>query len=173
MRLFITLSFFSLSLFSQSLFVSTKEIGTKPFIPSSALKEKVSSISKRPIGTEQNEFSGIFDKDFYELKNGFISYGPEVSYMHYRLIFDPKENWVETQELFHSDVLPEDIYYQIFPKMKLAAKKKFQVKDYSSYIKITNNKGFWYELDAVSLPQKKKVTLVFDKDIKLRKSLPR
>ncbi len=128
MRLFITLSFFSLSLFSQSLFVSTKEIGTKPFIPSSALKEKVSSISKRPIGTEQNEFSGIFDKDFYELKNGFISYGPEVSYMHYRLIFDPKENWVETQELFHSDVLPEDIYYQNLSQNEIGCEKKISSK---------------------------------------------
>ncbi len=173
MRFFVTLSFFSLSLFSQSLFLSTKEIGKKAFVPSSRLKEKVSAISNRPIGTELNEFSGIFDKDFFELSNGFISYGPDVSYMHYRLVFDQKENWVETQELFHSDVLPEDVYYQIFPKMKLAAKKKFEVNDYSSYIKITNSKGFWYELDAVALPKKKKVTLVFDKNLKLRKSLPR
>ncbi|MCZ8343276.1 MAG: hypothetical protein O9301_09620 [Leptospira sp.] len=173
MRFFVTLSFFSLSLFSQSLFLSTKEIGKKAFVPSSRLKEKVSAISNRPIGTELNEFSGIFDKDFFELSNGFISYGPDVSYMHYRLVFDQKENWVETQELFHSDVLPEDVYYQIFPKMKLAAKKKFEVNDYSSYIKITNSTGFWYELDAVALPKKKKVTLVFDKNLKLRKSLPR
>lgn len=162
-------------LFSQTLFLSTQEVGKKQITPTPSLKQKVAEISKRPIGTDLGEFSGIFDKDFYLLSNGSFSYGPEVSYMHYRLIFDSNENWIETQELFHSDVLPEETYYQILPKMKKSVSKKYAIDDYANFIKITNPMGFWYEVDAKVLPLKKKknVTLVFDKDLKLKNAIKR
>jgi hypothetical protein len=125
--LIIWLGFYTQVSFAQTLFQSVQEVGTKNIVPSATLKQKVAKISNRPIGTEKGEMNGIFDQDFYELKNGFISYGPEVSYMYYRLIFDKQENWLETQELFHGDVLPEDEYYQVIAKMRTALKKKYLI----------------------------------------------
>ncbi|MBP7283676.1 MAG: hypothetical protein KBA66_18965 [Leptospiraceae bacterium] len=166
------ITFYSQFIYGEKLYQSTLEKGEKPFTPSEELKQKVSKKSGRPIGTEKGEFSGIFDKDFYELPNGNISYGPDVSYMHYRLIFDKEENWLETQELFHSDVTPDQEYYKIRPKIDKALskkKKKYLIaEDTYYYTKVTNRKGFWYEIEALRLPEKsKRVILLFNKQVKL------
>ncbi|MBK8397000.1 MAG: hypothetical protein IPL26_17435 [Leptospiraceae bacterium] len=167
--LIILLTFQTSIVFAEKLYYSTREVGIKPYKPSEELKLKISKISNRPIGTEKGEFSGIFDKDFYELDNGLISFGPNVEYMHYRLIFDKNENWIETQELFHSDVSQDEEYYRIRPQIDKAIRKKYFIKeDTYYYTKVKNKKGFWYEIDAYRLPQKtKKVILIFNKKVKL------
>jgi hypothetical protein len=164
----IWLGFYTQGSFAQTLFQSVQEVGKKNITPSVSLKQKVAKISNRPIGTEKGEMNGIFDRDFYELGNGFISYGPEVNYMHYRLIFDKKENWLETQELFHGDVLPEEEYYQITAQMRTATMKKYLIPEAENYIKVSNPQSYWYEIYAFVLPKKSKtVILIFDKDLKL------
>ena len=167
--LIILLTFQTSIVFAEKLYYSTREVGIKPYKPSEELKLKISKISNRPIGTEKGEFSGIFDKDFYELDNGLISFGPNVEYMHYRLIFDKNENWIETQELFHSDVSQDEEYYRIRPQIDKAIRKKYFIKeDTYYYTKVKNKKGFWYEIDAYRLTQKtKKVILIFNKKVKI------
>jgi hypothetical protein len=156
------------SVFAQRLFQSTQEKGVKKFKPSAEFKKKISEISNRPIGTEKGEFSGIFEEDFYQLSNGFISYMPEVEYAHYRLIFDKNEKLIETQTLFHCDVQKEDEYYQILAKMEKAVGKKYFIEDCTSYVKVTNEQGYWYEIEVLFLPKKqKKTALIFDKNLKL------
>jgi hypothetical protein len=93
---------------------------------------------------------------------------PDVEYSHYRLIFDKNENWLETQELFHCDVQQDDEYYQLTAKMKTAGKRKYFIEECTFYIKITNEKRYWYEINALLSPKKsKKVVLIFDKNMKL------
>lgn len=167
-----TLFFFVLflsvtSAFSQELFKSTTEVGVKPYTPTMEFKEKVSKIYGNPVGVAGgDEYNVVLDKDFYQLKNGFISFYPDNEYAHFRIIFDEKQNWVETHQLYHSDVLPEDTYYQMMPKMqKIILQKKYPVEDIWYYIKITNAKGYWYEVKVI----KKNDTqiFIFDKDLKL------
>jgi hypothetical protein len=169
---FIFLLLITTKVFAEKLFFSTHIEGIKPYKPSNEFKQKISKLSGRPIGTEAGEFDGIFDKDFYELENGNISYGPNIEYMHYRLIFDSKENLLETQELFHSDVTRDQEYYKIRPKIDQAVKKKnkyFIPDSIYYYTKITTNDDFWYEIKAHKLNKKKnEVILIFDKKFKLK-----
>ncbi len=151
--------------FAQDMFKSTDEIGVKPYKPTKELKEKASKISGKVIRTEVGEFGSFEDKDFYQLSNGHISLYQNDEYAHVRVIFDKNHNWIETHQLYHSDVLPEEEYYQIMPKIKNVLKSKGYIVTEWYYIKITNEKGFWYEVKA----SKKKDTKVFilDKDFKL------
>lgn len=162
----ILIFFISINLaFSQTMFKSFNEIGVKPYMPTKELKEKVAKISGKAIRTEAGEFDSFEDKDFYQLSNGFVSLYQDVEYAYLRIIFDKNHNWIETHQLFHSDVQKEDVYYQIMPKMEKETKKKgYKIKGWY-YIKITNEKGFWYEVKA----SKKKDTkvFIFDKDLKL------
>lgn len=146
--------------FSQDMFKSTDEIGVKPYTPTTEFKEKASKISGKEMST-----IAVEDKDFYQLSNGFISLYQDVQYAHVRVIFDKNHNWIETQQLHHSDVQKDDVYYQIMPKLEKETKRKgYTVKEWH-YIKITNEKGYWYEVKA----SKKKDTkvFIFDKDLKI------
>ena len=150
--------------FAQKMFKSTDEIGVKPYIPTAEFKQKI----LKQLGTEKNDVSGLLDKDFYQLKNGFISWYPDSKYAHFRMIFDKNLNWIETQELSHCDVLEDQEYYKFMPKMtKQVEMKKYRVEPCESYIKITNATGFWYELQA---DRKKDIKIfIFDKDLKFVK----
>ena len=160
--------------FAQKMFKSTDELGVKPYVPTMEFKQKVSKLSNRPVGTERIEMGGIFDKDFYQLKNGFISWYPDSRYAHFRMIFDKNLNWIETQELSHCDVLEDQEYYKFMPKMtKQVEMKKYRVEPCERYIKITNATGLWYELQA---DRKKDIKIfIFDKDlkfVKMKKAIP-
>ena len=150
--------------FAQVLYKSTSEVGEKNYVPSAKLKEKVGKMAKGYVwGGENPE-----DKDFYQLKNGYISYFQYVHYAHYRLIFDSKLNWIETQEYRHSDVQQEDEYHQLMPKMrKQIATKKYTVGEGENYIKVTNAKGYWYEIKASKGKDTK--TFIFDKNLNIVK----
>lgn len=163
--IFIILLINMTSAFAQVIFKSTSEVGTKPYAPTMELKEKVAKISGMPVGVAGNEYNVVLDKDFYLLQNGFISFYPDSEYAHFRIIFDAKQNWVETQVLYHCDVLPEEEYHQFMPKMKKQiARKKYVVAECENYIKITNEKGYWYELKASKKDETK--IFIFDKDLK-------
>lgn len=171
-RLILLFLFYSHLILSQQVNQSTREIGVKHYKPTQTIKEKISKMTGKVIGTEKGEFNGIYDNEFYELKNGNISFGPDVEYMHIRMIFDKDENWLETQELFHSDVQKNEEYYQIEPKLMKRIKKlkKYYVLSGGNYIKVTNRNGFWYEVEASILPKKKEqVILLFDKKLKFIK----
>jgi nitrogen fixation protein len=150
--------------FAQVLYQSTTEIGEKNYVPSANLKEKVAKLAKDHVwGGATPE-----DKDFYQLKNGNISYFQYVEYAHYRLIYDSKLDWLETQEYRHSDVQQEDEYHQLMPKMrKQIATKKYKVDEGENYIKVTNAKGHWYELKASKGKDIK--TFILDKNLKIVK----
>ena len=158
--------------FSQKMFQSTTEVGTKLYIPSAEFKQKVSNISKIPIEKEGEEYpTGISNKSFYQLSNGFISLYQDEQWSHFRMIFDKKLNWVETHVLYHADVQRDEEYYQFIPKVNTQMEsKKYSLLDFPVYIKVTNKKGFWYELKGVSKTNEKDIQVfVFDKDLKLVK----
>ena len=165
-KIILSASFFLFSLFSfsQEMFVSTSEVGKKSFVPTIEFKTQISTLLDRAIGTEKGEFGGIYDVDFYELKNGNISYGPYVEWMYVRLIFDKNLKLIERQDLSHCDVQQEEEYYQFMPKMIKAVEGKYTIDGCTNYIKITIDKGYWYEVKAKKV--KKTVTLIYDKDLK-------
>lgn len=151
------------SSFAQKLFQSTQEVGVQKINPSMQLKQKVAKIIGDMSGNEKDDYLGFVDEDFYQLKNGYISYRSDSW-----LIFDKNENWLQTREKSHCDVQQEDEYYQILSKMNATIKKKYFIEECNDIYKIINKKGYWYEINALALPKKlKKVILIFDKNIKL------
>lgn len=162
---------FSAEIKSQLLHESNKQVGQKKIVPSPSLKEKILALVNSQTRFINQELTHINEDYFYATKNGTITYGPDVEYFHYRILFDKNENWLETQELFHCDIGEEDIYYQIMPKIKSQLPKKKKLDPCPFYYKITTEKGTWFEFISYSNKKRDKGTIyVFNQDIKLLKS---
>ncbi len=147
---------------AQKMFVSTSEIGVEKYTPNATLKAKVEELSMKYRGDK--DF--VKDENFYQLKNGNISFFQDSEYGHFRLIFDKNQNLLETHVLYHCDVLPEHTYFKIIAKIKPQIKaKKYTLENCTHYIKIITQEGFWYEIKASKKNNTAK--FVFDKDIKL------
>ncbi len=130
---------------SQKMFNSTRGVGIKPYVPSKEFKQKVADFSKIQIAKNADDYNGFSDKDFFQLKNGFISLYSGGEPWYFRIIFDKKQNWVETHTYSHCDVQPEEEYYKFMPKMTAQINSKnYAVAECENYFKITNKKGFWY-----------------------------
>lgn len=150
--------------FAQVLYKSTSEVGEKNYVPSAKLKEKVSKIMKEH-DWERGEAE---DKDFYQLKNGYISYYQDADWAGFRFIFDSKQNWIETQLSRNSDVPPGSEYHKVVPKMrKQIAAKQYKLEVSPEYCKVTNAKGYWYEIKASKGKDTK--TFIFDKNLNIVK----
>lgn len=153
---------------AQTLHESMTEVGVKRIKPSESLKGKVFELINTQTRFNYLEIDHIEDEDFFETENGNITYGPDINYFHYRILFDKSEKWLETQELFHCDVDSLDIYNVVMPKIKSQISNLKKIAPCPYYYKITHEKGTWYEFIIYSNKKQTKGTIyVFDKDLKL------
>ncbi len=148
--------------FAQKMFQSTDEVSAETYIPTVEFKARVAKLSK-------NEYQ-VDDNNFTQLQNGCIAwYQNNETYHEIRMIFDKNQNWLETQNTHHSDLSKDDDFHKLFPKMaKKAKKQKYDARYFEKYIKITNEKGFWYELKTIKEGDIQ--IFVFDKDLKFVKN---
>jgi hypothetical protein len=153
---------------AQTLHESNKEIGVKRIKPSESLRGKVFELINTQTRFNYEEINHIEDEHFFETENGNITYGPEVEYFHYRMLFDKSEKWLETQELFHCDVDSLDSYNVVMPQIKSQISNLKKIAPCPYYYKITSENGTWFEFYIYSNKKQTKGTIyVFDKDLKL------